>query len=106
MTSIARQLVINNINLSLPKEIIDIVKDYTFHRIKKISENDVRYDILLDIPYKEYNYTHDISFVYLSITHEKDYYLVYKNFEIQIQTLKYVNDNEVQFLDGSIFLIE
>ena len=33
MLSIAKQLLINKLNL--PKEIIDIVKNYTFHKIKK-----------------------------------------------------------------------
>jgi len=33
MSSIAKQSLINNFNL--PKEIIDIVKDYIFYKIKK-----------------------------------------------------------------------
>ena len=48
-------------------------------------------------------------FVYLNITAEKDYFLVYKKFEIQIQTLRYGDDdddNRIYFVDGSIFVIE
>ena len=78
MSSIAKQLLINK--FSLPKEIIDIVKDYTFHKIKKIPENDERYKILLTIPFKEYDPADDTVYVYLNISEEKDYFLVYKNF--------------------------
>jgi hypothetical protein len=103
MLSIAKQLLINKLNI--PKEIIDIVKDYIFHKIKKIPENDPRYQILLTIPLKEYDDTDDTMFVYLSINDEKDYFLVYKNYKIQIQTLSY-HDNVTYLVDGSIFAIE
>jgi hypothetical protein len=104
MSSIAKQLLINNFNL--PKEIIDIVKDYIFYKIKKIPENDERYNILLTIPVKEYDPTDDTIYVYLNISQEKDYFLVYKNFKIQLQTLLYTDDNVVHFIEGTIFLIE
>ena len=103
MSSITKQLLINNINL--PKEIIDIVKDYLFHKIKKIQENDERYQILRTIPFKEYDPADDTIYVYLFISSEKDYFLVYKNFEIQLQTLLYV-DNTVYSLEGTTFYIE
>lgn len=103
MSSIAKQLIINNLNL--PKEMIDIIKDYTFYKIKKIPENDTRYQILLKIPLKKYDDMDDTMFVYLSINDEKDYFLVYRNCEIQIQTLRY-DDNVVYFVNGSIFVIE
>ena len=41
----------------------------------------------------------------MSINEEKDYYLTYKNFEIQIQTFRYVG-NVVYGLEGHRFLIE
>ena len=106
MSFIAKQLLINR--LHLPAEIIDIVKDFTFHKIKKIPENDPRYQILLKMPLKDYDDSDDTTFVYLSINTEKDYFLVYKNLEIFIQTFRYGvgDDNTVYFVDGSIFAIE
>jgi hypothetical protein len=104
MSTLAIQLLINSFNL--PKEIIDIVKDYTFHKIKNIPENDERYNILLTIPVKEYDFTDKTIYVYLTISQEKDYFLVYKNFEIQLQTLLYTDDNVVHFIEGTIFSIE
>ena len=104
MSSIAKQLLINK--FSIPKEIIDIVKDYTFHKIKKIPENDERYKILLTIPFKEYDPADDTVYVYLNISEEKDYFLVYKNFEIQLQTLFYGDENVIYLIEGTIFSIE
>jgi hypothetical protein len=104
MSSITKQLLINRFNL--PIEIIDIVKDYLFHKIQKIPENDERYEILLTIPYKEYDLTNHTIYVYLTISEEKDYFLVYKNFQIELLTLGYGDDNVVYFIDRSIFAIE
>ena len=104
MLSIAKQLLINKLNI--PKDIIDIVKDYIFHKIKKIPENDPRYQILLTIPLKEYDDTDDTMFVYLSINDEKDYFLVYKNYKIQLLTLRYGADDVVHCVNSSIFAIE
>ena len=104
MSLIVKQLLINN--FKLPKEVIDIVKDYTFHKIKKIPENDERYHILLTIPFKEYDRTDDSTYVYLTISEEKDYFLVYINFQIQLQTLLYTDDNVVRLIEATIFSIE
>ena len=103
MLSLTKQLLINNMNL--PKELKEIVKVYSFHKIKKIPKNDPRYQILLKIPLKEYDYSDDTTFVYLTINDEKEYYLVYKNCKIQIQTLMYYDD-AIYLVDGSIFVIE
>jgi hypothetical protein len=100
----AKKLLINRFNL--PKEIIDIVKDYIFHKIKKIPENDERYKNLVTIPFKKYDPSHDTIYVYLRISDEKDYFLVYTNFQIQLQILRYGDNNVVYFVDGSIFAIE
>ena len=104
MSLIAKQLLINKFNL--PKEIMDIIKDYIFRKIKKILENDERYNILLTIPVKEYHPRGHAICVYLNISQEKDYYLVYKNFEIQILTLLYTDDDVVYLMEGNIFSIE
>ena len=108
MSLITKQLLINKLTINLPKELIDIVKDYTFHKIKKIPKNDVRYPILLTIPPKEYDYTDDTTYVYLSITGQKDYFITYRPFKIQIQTFRYGDgdDNTVYFVDGATFVIE
>ena len=41
----------------------------------------------------------------MRINEEKDYFLTYKNFEIQIQTFKYIG-NVVHRLEGHSILIE
>jgi len=104
MSSIAKQLLINQ--FKFPMEIIDIIKDYIFHKIKKLQENDERYMILLTIPFKEYDPSYDTIYVYLTISEEKDYFLVYKNFQIQLLTLRYGADNVVHCVNSSIFAIE
>ena len=106
MSSIATQLLIHRFNL--PKELIDIIKEYTFHKIKKIPENDMRYEVLRTIPNKEYDDEDYTTFVYLCITNQKDYFLTYRNYKIQLQTLLYGDgdDNGVYFIDGSTFQIE
>jgi hypothetical protein len=100
MTTIAKQLVINKVKL--PKEVIDVVKDYIFHKIKKIPEYDIRYTILLTIPMKEYDPTDDTNYVYLNISEEKDYFLVHTNHNIQLQTLCYGDNDVVYLLEGII----
>lgn len=105
MSLINKQLIINE--FILPTEILDIVKEYLFYKIKKIPKNDKRYDLLLTIPIKEYY--NGNTYVYINISDNKDYYLVYTNFTIQIQTLGYDDDdnvNHVYFIDGYIFVIE
>ena len=104
MSFIAKQLVINK--LFLPKEIVDIVKDYLFRRIQQISEYDERYDILLTIPYKEYDLAAHAIYVYLNISEEKDYFLVYKNFQIELLTLGYGVADNVYLVDRSLVLIQ
>jgi len=104
MSLIAKQLVINK--LFLPKEIVDIVKDYLFRRIQQISEYDERYDILLTIPYKEYDLAAHAIYVYLNISEEKDYFLVYKNFQIELLTLGYGVADNVYLVDRSLVLIQ
>jgi hypothetical protein len=103
-TIITKQLIINNINL--PMGLIKIIKDYVFHKINKISKNDVRYNMLLTIPVIEYDYINDTMFLYLYITDNKDYFIVYKEFEIQIQTLRYDDNDVISLVDGSIFVLQ
>ena len=104
MSLIVKHSIINN--FKLPKEIIIIIKDYIFNKIKKIPKTDNRYKILLTIPYKEYDKNDNIVHVYLPISEEKDYFLVYTNYEIQLQTLFYSDNNSVYFIEGTVFLIK
>jgi len=83
----------------LPKDVVDIIKDYTFRRINKIQKNDKRYKMLLSIPYKEYDPNDDVTFVYISINDEKDYYITYANFEVQIQIFMY-DDNLIHQIEA------
>jgi hypothetical protein len=89
----------------LPKELIDIIKDYTFHTIKKIPKDDERYELLLTIPYKQYVPLDDITFVYMRISGDKDYFMFYNNFEIQLQILVY-GDDRIHCLEEHSFIIE
>jgi len=89
MSPIANQLLSNNFNLP-----------------KKIPENDERYNVLLTIPIKEFDPTDNTVYVYLTINNEKDYFMVYNNYKIQLQTLLYTDDNVVHFIEGTIFSIE
>ena len=89
MSPIANQLLSNNFNLP-----------------KKIPENDERYNVLLTVPIKEVDPTDNTVYVYLTINNEKDYFMVYNNYKIQLQTLLYTDDNVVHFIEGTIFPIE
>ena len=105
MSSITTQLIINK--FILPKEIINIVKEYAFRKIKKILTNDTRYNLLLTIPSKEYDPLDDTTVVYIKITHEKEYHLIYTNFTIYLQTLRYSdNDNQVYLIDRFLTLMK
>jgi hypothetical protein len=103
MSTISRQVVINH--LLLPKEVIEIIKEYTFHKIKRIPENDERYNKLYTIEPKIYDPTTNHTYVYLTINDQKDYYIVYLDFEIQVQVFRY-ETNRVIFIDGSRYIIE
>jgi hypothetical protein len=92
-------------HLFLPREIIENIKEYTFHKIKRIPENDERYQMLYNIQPKIYDPTTNHTYVYLTINDEKDYYIVYLDFEIQVQVFKY-ETNRVVFIDGARYIIE
>ena len=103
MTTSRKQLMINR--LQLPQVLADIIKDYAFHTIKKIDKKDKRYDILSTIPPKEYDPSDGVTFVYMRISSDKDYFLTYLNFQIQLQTFAYVNET-IYGIDGHIVTIE
>jgi hypothetical protein len=103
MSTISRQVVINH--LLLPTEVIEIIKEYTFHKIKQIPENDERYQMLYNIQSKIYDPTTNHTYVYLTINDQKDYYIVYLDFEIIVQVFRY-ETNRVIFIDGARYIIE
>jgi len=103
MSTISRQVVINH--LLLPKKVIEIIKEYTFHKIKRIPDNDERYQMLYNIQSKIYDPTTNEKYVYLTINDQKDYYIVYLDFEIIVQVFRY-ETNRVVFIDGARYIIE
>jgi hypothetical protein len=93
MTTHTKKLLIQS--LPLPCDVTGLIKDFLFPRIKKIDASDDRYNILSQIPTKEYSPEDDVTFVYLYISEQKDYFLTYCRFQIQLQTLVYGEDNTV-----------
>jgi len=70
MSIIRKQLVVNS--FKLPKEIIDIIIEYTFRKIRKISTDDIRFSLLYSIPIKYYSDIDDITYTYLRIANNKE----------------------------------
>ena len=107
-SSIAKQLLINN--LSLPPEIINNIKDYAFHKIRKIPRTDERYKLLLTIPPKEFDPTDNSIFVYMTITDVKDYFMVYiydkLGCRLELQTLVYLNNPFVWCMEAHRYCIK
>jgi len=104
--SIEKQIVINK--LLLPKEVILLVKSFLFREIKQIDPYDYRYHLLSNIPYKEYNPTNGLTYVYLDISNEKDYFITLHENQMCIQTLGYfiLAPNTVYYLDEHLYFIE
>jgi len=99
-----KNLILNQLNF--PLDVINIIKDYAFHGIKRIPKDDNRYKLLSKIPSKEYDPSDGVTFVYMTINNSKDYFLTYFNFEIQLQTLQYnENDNMVYGIEGHSVVI-
>lgn len=97
MTS--RKLIIIN-KLNLPKELINIIKEYSFRRIKNIPTNDERYNMLLQIPKKRtlrdfYNPLYTITTVNILCLTNNDKEFIFKYFEdtceLYYETHVYVN---------------
>jgi len=97
MKSFVNKLLVIN-SFIVPDELKDIITGFVFHRIKKIQKNDERYEMLLNIPEKEYD-DNGLTFVYLTIDSNKDFFLTYSNFEMQLQTFEY-HGNRVICVEG------
>jgi hypothetical protein len=67
--------------------------------VAKIDANDWRYEVLSNIPKKEYDEDDNTTIVYLWISDDKDYYLVNTGTELQIQTLVYLG-NTVRLIEA------
>jgi hypothetical protein len=81
-----------------------IIRNGQVITINPIAKADERYDILLKIPRKEYDYTDGVTYVYMCINEDKDYYITYKPYELQIQVLYYEVDT-IHAIDGHIHYI-
>lgn len=68
--------------------------------INQISPNDQRYDLLAKIPYKEFDQDDGLTFVYLTINDTTDYYLTYRNYNLQLLTFQWVDDNQITCLNA------
>jgi len=87
--------------IALPGELLYIIKTYVFPN--KIPKTDTRYSILSTIPPKEFDESDGVTFVYMRINDTKDFYMTYKDSEIQLQTLLYdIDSNEIQGIEGHI----
>ena len=104
MTTFQKQLIVNRFNI--PKEILDIIKCYAFHTINRLNTEDERYPLLRSIPTKRYDPDDSTMYVYMRITQDKDYFMIYCDFEIQLQTLFYENDHHIQVIDAHRYSIE
>jgi hypothetical protein len=81
-----------------------IVRNGQILTINSISKTDERYNILLTIPMKEYDYMDGVTYIYMCINDDKDYYMTYKPYELQIQVLYYDVDT-IHTIDGHIHYI-
>jgi hypothetical protein len=100
----AKSLILNKLNL--PVDVISMVKDYAFNGIRRLPKDDMRYKLLSKIPEKEYDPSDGVTYVYMTINNSKDYFLTYSNFELQLQTLQYDDDNMIYAIEGHSTIIE
>jgi hypothetical protein len=101
----------DNIPLEIVKHILSYDKRFVIRngkiiQINRIDHNDKRYQLLMKLPVKEYYPINNITYLYLSINDEKDFFITYKDYEIQIQILLYKNSNNIVWLGGHKILIE
>lgn len=85
-----------------------VIKKGKLVQINRFSSDDYRYEMLHYIPQKNVDYDDNITFVYLKVNEDKSLYVVYKDCEIQIQTLGYSsdeNDNSVHLIDAHKYII-
>ena len=93
---------------NLPMDVVKIILSYDKRfvirkgkilQINRIQQTDERYELLCLIPEKEYDTNSGLTYVYMTITDKKDYFLTYKDYQIQLQTFEYSN-NTVYGIDG------
>jgi hypothetical protein len=89
----------------LPTELIDIISEYVFPKVNRIPADDARYELLLNIPSRDYDESSGVAFVYMVINDDKDYFLTctyeYGNAQLQLQTFFYGTEF-VQQIEGHI----
>lgn len=89
----------------LPKDVIDTIQTYVFHSPGKIPKTYSIYETLRSIPMKEYDPSDGVTYVYMSINNEKDYFMTYNRFQIQLQTLMYIGADRVHTIEGHTYKI-
>ena len=90
MSVIEKQLLINSI--LLPDEILTLVKDFIFTRVRKISKNDPRYNMLQTIAPKTY-LAYNMSGVWLQKVGSNICYLLYYSLDSRSIILYKRNNN-------------
>ena len=86
-------------------EYVDNINRREIMPINRIPETDIRYTMLQTIPEKEYDESDNTVYVYLWINDDKDYFMVYKNYSIQLQTLLYIGKTRIHLLAAKIYYI-
>ena len=78
-----------------------VLRNGELKQINTIPKTDERYDILREIPWKEYDENDDVTFVYLNINEQKDFFITYcpNTHCVQYQTLGY-EGNTVYWIEG------
>lgn len=88
----------------LPMEIIKyilsfdrrfVIRNGKIIQINRIEKTNQIYNLLLTIPEKNYDPDDQVTYVYMNINEEKDYFLSYLNYEIQLQTFRYEADTRI-----------
>ena len=103
MSLIPTLLILNK--LKLPKEIINMIKDYVFRIIQKFHVDDIRYNLLLSIPEKEY-YDDNETCVHIGINYHKEFYLSYYDNEFILQTVQYFDNNYIKIVEEHSYIIK
>ena len=99
------QLPLDIIKYLLPYDKRFVVRKGQIIQINQIPKHDKRYELLASIPQKEYIADENLTFVYLDINENKDFYLTYCDNEIQLQSLLYIGNCHIKQLDAYRYIL-